>query len=124
MIKPLKLQDCSTIRKPARYELEKDFVQYEAPACYRDAVSCAETELWKEAIANELKAHKENQTWTIVSRFKSQSVIEPLSGFSRSCGTPKEKFVDSRRGCVPRGFKQKYDVNYIETFSVIRYDSL
>lgn len=46
------------------------------PNTYREATSSSEATQWAEAIKEEFKAHKENSTWTLVSRTPDMKTID------------------------------------------------
>jgi len=54
------LRDCAAIHPPKRYEL--NFTQHNPPETFREAVIGQDFVFWKEAIEEELLAHKINKT--------------------------------------------------------------
>lgn len=79
---------------------------------------------WSKAIDQELQAHANNETWTIVSRKPSYKLIDSKWMFKVIQGSTAGECRYKARLCA-RGFLQRQSVDYNETFApVIRYDSL
>lgn len=100
------------------------FVSIDEPFSYDEAMECPNKEQWKIAIDEEIAAHEENKTWTIVSRTAEMKPITCKWLF-------KQKFnangsLDRYKArLVVRGFSQRPGLDYQETFApVIRFDSL
>ena len=57
--------------------------------------------------------------------YQADNVLSARSGYSRSSEEPTDPLRSTRRGVVAKGFKQKYGVDYTETFSpVVKYVTL
>lgn len=101
-------------------EADQDLV----PRTYKDAISCEESDKWKEAIKSELDAHKRNGTWRAVQR---PTDMRPLSTkwvftIKRDAAGKLEKY---KGRLVVRGFEQQAGRDYDQTFApVARIDSV
>lgn len=88
------------------------------PTTYAQAMSSDEAEQWRQAMDAELQSHHKNKTWTLV----------PRESIGRTIGC-RWVFAKKRdqNGCVVRykarlvakGFKQKYGVDFFETYSPV-----
>lgn len=118
------LRNRRLIRPPDRYLYEIDFVECKAPATFREAVSGPDGAKWSEAINQELLAHEENGTWTVVDKKPSDKLIDSKWVFKVIEGSTTGECRYKARLCA-RGFLQREGVDYNETFApVVRYDSL
>lgn len=117
-----KLRNRDKLKRPVRFsEYEVNFVEYE-PDSYQEAVTGPDREEWKQAVQEELEAHKKNKTWTIVPREENQRLIDSRWVFKIQFAGTSTKY--KARLCA-RGFNQRYGINYSETFApVVRYDSI
>ena len=71
------LRDRSKIQRPDRTLLyDMDCVEYRAPAKFQEAVSGPDGSKWSEAINQELQAHENNETWTVVSKKPEAKLID------------------------------------------------
>jgi len=80
---------------------------------YRDDKSS-----WEEAINTELNAHKINNTWTITKRPENKNIVDSRWVFSvkyNELGNP----IRYKARLVARGFTQKYQIDYEETFAPV-----
>lgn len=68
------LRDRTKIKPPSRYDL--NFAKYNAPTSFQDAISGTEGQNWKQAIQEELEAHRKNETWSIVPRVPGGRTID------------------------------------------------
>lgn len=118
------LRDRSSIRAPQRYELEIDVAEYNPPITFQEAINSHEAKKWIKAVREELEAHKNNETWTLVPRRHDRKPIDSKWIFKLLRDTSGEVYRYKARLCA-RGFLQKEGLDYTETFSpVVRYDSL
>lgn len=79
---------------------------------------------WLKAIDRELLAHKNNETWTVVSNKSDNKLIDSKWVFKVIQGSSTGECCYKARLCA-RGFLQRQGVDYNETFApVIHYDSL
>lgn len=67
------LSDRTSICPPLRYEL--NFAQHIIPETFQEAVTRKDSNKWKQAIKDKLEAHKQNTTWTLVSKPEKQKII-------------------------------------------------
>lgn len=112
-----------TLRPRPNRNLEVNFIEFEIPNTYEEAVSGANHRDWKRAIAEELQSHKKNNTWTITDRTGKRPITcKWVFCIKRNKEGEIERF--KARLCA-RGFTQIKDLDYKETFSpTTRYDSI
>lgn len=82
-----------------------------------------EAEKWVEAVNKKFHAHEKNEIWTIVSRRTDRKPIVSKWVFKVLRDTSGDVYRYKARLCA-RGFLQKQGLDYTETSSVVRYDSL
>ncbi|KMQ86283.1 retrovirus-related pol polyprotein from transposon tnt 1-94 [Lasius niger] len=116
------LRDRAAIKQPERYEAE--VAEIWDPSTYHEAMTCPDANLWKEAIREELQAHKKNGTWRLVAESEGNNIIDSKWVF-RVKKNPSGKIDRYKARLCARGFLQRSGVDYAEIFSpVVRYDSL
>lgn len=116
------LRKRAAIRRPSRYEV--DYVEYVIPNNFNEAISSTEATQWAGAIKEELSAHEENKTWSIVPRTSDMRTIDSKWVFSIKPNEGEKAQRFKARLCA-RGFLQREGIDFSETFApVIRYDSL
>lgn len=94
----------------------------DVPLTYNDAITSANSEKWKVSISEELQAHSDNNTWTLVEKPKSVKVIGCKWVF-RVKDEPTGLRYKSR--LCAKGYAQTKGMDYDETFSpTVRYDSI
>lgn len=94
------------------------------PRTFEDALQSDDKEKWIEAIEDELKAHKLNETWKEVEKPKGKTLLSTKWVF-----TIKYKSDNSieryKARLVARGFEQREGFDFEEVFSpVTRYESI
>lgn len=83
-----------------------------------------DAENWKLAMRQEMEAHKENNTWTLVDLPKGQKAIKTKWVFRTKYDNDGNLFRHKAR-LVAKGCAQKYGIDYQETFSpVVRYPTI
>jgi len=89
------------------------------PLIYKEAIACKNATNWVDAMNDEIKSLGENETWTLLSKPVGAYVI------NNSC-VYKIKHNDRFKArLVINGSRQKYGIDYTETFSpVVRYESI
>lgn len=116
------LRNRATIHRPARYDA--DVAEYTTPNSYEEATQGTQAEQWAQAINEELLAHQNNNTWSIVPRTPGVKTIDSKWVFKIKDEPNKKKRRFKARLCA-RGFLQQQGRDYTETFApVVRYDSL
>ena len=61
----INLRDRSNLKPPTRLEVN---VTEHIPKIFKKAISGTDAEKWSQAIAEELEAHRKNETWILVPR--------------------------------------------------------
>lgn len=120
-----KLRDRSKLKPPGwAFLYELDCVEHRAPITFQEAVSGSDKTKWSEAIRQELQAHENNETWTMVRKKPENKLIDSKRIFKIIQGSSTGECCFKARLCA-RGFMQWQGVDYNETFApVIRHDSL
>ena len=92
------------------------------PTRFQDIKNSTESEKWKKAAEEEMKAHDENATWSLVNIPKN---CKPIHGKWVFTKNKKQGTETYKARFVAKGFTQKHGVNYSETYSsVLTYTSL
>lgn len=116
------LRDRASLHPPKRYEL--NYVQFDIPDSFQEAVTGHDSHNWKRAIKDELDAHAKNATWTLVPRPDDRKMIDSKWIF-KIIQDPSGKIIRFKARLCARGFQQQSGIDYEETFApVARYDSL
>lgn len=111
-----RLRDRATLKSPERYCA--NVAEINVPQTYKEAITCANSEEWQEAIQEELRAHQNNNTWTLVPRDNNHKCIDSKWVFKIQRGTTG-KLPRYRARLCARGFKQEQGTDYTETFSPV-----
>ncbi|KMQ85934.1 gag-pol polyprotein [Lasius niger] len=116
---------CATktqIHAPSRYET--NFAEFNIPGNYEEALCGPDASRWIGAIEEELKAHKENNTWQIIPRDHEKKMIDSRWMFKVIRGADERALRFKARLCA-RGFLQEKGLDFTEIFSpVVCYDLL
>lgn len=116
------LRNRESLRRPARYE--SNVAALIAPLSFKEAMESEEAFQWIDAINSELKAHRENRTWSLVERKPGMKIIDSKWVFKLMKDEKGNVHRFKARLCA-RGFMQQQGVDFTETFApVVRYDSL
>ena len=116
------LRPREAIKIPLRYQACT--VTYDPPRDYKDALSCDDADLWKQAIREELAAHSKNKTWSVCELpegrkpigFKWVFIIKNLD---------KGDMQRYKARLCAQGFSQRIGIDYDEVFSpVVHFDSI
>lgn len=97
---------------------------YAEPSSFKEALAGPDSENWQRAVDREIKAHEENETWTVVRIPKDSNLITSRWVFKRK--TLSDGSLDRYKArLVARGFDQKYGQEYHETFApVARHETI
>ncbi|KAL0359756.1 UNVERIFIED_CONTAM: Retrovirus-related Pol polyprotein from transposon TNT 1-94 [Sesamum angustifolium] len=108
-------------RIPARYN---DFhialnVEPNEPSSVEEALKSENSKNWLSAMAEEMKSLKDNNTWVLVPKPKSCSVVDCKWIFKIKEEDTSKRF---KARLVAKGFTQKEGIDYTEIFSpVVKY---
>jgi len=94
------------------------------PETYEQATKSRDRNAWLDAMNDELRAHRENNTWSVVKRNASMNVIDTKWVYVKK---KDENGVVKRfkARVVAKGYSQQYGIDYRETFApVIKLKSL
>lgn len=112
-----------TLRPRRDNKLEANFTELEIPNTYGEAMNSPNSHLWKNAVAEELQSHEDNQTWILTDRTEKKPVSCKWV-FTIKKNRDGEIVRFKARLCA-RGFTQVKGLDYNETFSpTSRYDSI
>ena len=87
----------------------------DVPASYSEAMSSPDAAEWQMAMENEMSALRESKTFDLTQRPKHKSVIDGRWVYALKEDSSSEKKYKAR--FVARGFTQKENIDYGETFS-------
>ncbi|CAH2101207.1 unnamed protein product [Euphydryas editha] len=112
-----------TLRPRRNRNEEANFIEYDIPTTYEEAINCKNGDKWKEAIREELQSLEENETWKLIDKNNDKTVTSKwVFCVKRNLDGDIERY--KARLCA-RGFTQTKDVDYKETFSpTTRYDPI
>ena len=94
------------------------------PKSFKQAISCDDKDLWREAMANEARSLAENETWELCDLPEGRQAIDNrwVYKVKRNSTGEVEKY---KARLVIKGFSQVHGVDYDETYSpVARYSSI
>jgi hypothetical protein len=84
------------------------------PKSYKEAMQRPDAKKWREAAEQEIRAHKENNTWTLVNKPANAKVIKGRWVFTHKQDHQTNKTTHKAR-YVAKGFSQTEGVDYNET---------
>lgn len=90
----------------------------DAPTTYRQAMNSDDAHAWQKAINTKLEAHEENGSWTLVSKKESVREIGCRWVFAKK-RNELGQVVHYKARLVAKGFKQKFSVDFFETYSPV-----
>lgn len=94
------------------------------PETIEEALSCADSAKWRQAILEELKAFEINNAWTLVDKPDSKNVIKNKWVFKIK-RNDKNEIIKYKARLVAKGCSQKYGVDFNETFApVVRQSTI
>ena len=88
------------------------------PDTYREAMSCPQAERWREALDSEFNSLLENNTWDLVDREPGMKVIPSKWVFKIKLNAENNP-VRYKCRLVAGGHRQKYGIDYEETFAPV-----
>ncbi|KAK9873393.1 hypothetical protein WA026_022456 [Henosepilachna vigintioctopunctata] len=95
----------------------------DVPLTVPEALSSPDAEKWKVAMLNEMHSFEENDTWELVKPPKEGTVVECKWVYKLKSGN--DNSVVYRARLVAKGYTQKENVDYKETFApVVRHSTL
>lgn len=97
-------RDRNKLQKPTRYET--NYTEINLPTTFQEAITRLDADKWQEAIADELKAHQDNQTWSIIQRPKGCNTIDSKWVFNIWQHVKGKNKRYKARLCA-RGFQQR-----------------
>lgn len=119
------LRDRSKLRPPDRF---KDYVMaVEAnsmaePKTYKEAMNSSEREKWLQAIDSEINSLKDNKTWELVELPKGRKAI-PCKWIFKIKTNADGTIEKYKARLVIKGYSQKKDIDFHETFSPVARSS-
>jgi hypothetical protein len=114
-----------TIQRPFRMD-PNDYalLVLDEPISYKQAIECDERDKWLGAIEDELNAHIDNNTWSIVERTPDMNVIGCRWVFKKKRDAQGSVSKYKAR-LVAKGYNQQYGIDFHDTFApVLKYTSL
>ena len=94
------------------------------PETVDEALVSAESDLWKNAMQNEMDSMRENNVWELVELPLNKNLLKSKWVFKKKIGADGE-IVKYKARLVAKGFSQKHLIDYNETFSpVSRFESI
>lgn len=88
------------------------------PSTYNEAVNGSDGRMWKQAIADEIHSPERNNTWRMIKRNGEMTVIGSKWVFAHKKNENGE-IVRFKARLVAHGFRQKYGINFFETYSPV-----
>lgn len=111
-------------RKPDFYQNANMCVEVsDGEISLSEAMSGSEKDQWQNAMKEELKSFRDNDSWELVDRPKEGTVVKNKWVFKKKYNSEGEARFRAR--LVAKGFTQKKGIDFNETFSpVLRYSTL
>ena len=94
------------------------------PETFTEALKCKDASLWQEAMQNELNSMKDNNVWDQVDLPKNRVALKCKWVFKKKIDSDS-KVIKHKTRLVAKGFDQKYEIDYNETFCpVVKFESV
>lgn len=104
---------------PQRYQVNGPVRELpDEPRSYKEAVNGPESDKWKQAICNELKSQRENQTWEEAELPPGRKVVGCRWVFKRKYDEDGN-VIQYKARLVAQGFNQVYGVDFDEIFAPV-----
>jgi hypothetical protein len=97
--------------------LQGNHTSLENPATYKEAINRPDGHKWHQAALDEIQAHKENNTWTLVDLPVGAKTIKGRWIFTMKKDPSGAQRCKAR--FVAKGYSQKYGIDYEETYSSV-----
>lgn len=117
------LRDRSKLNKPAKFNdyvsLAEELVfQVETPTSFHEAMNSEKSSDWKNAMEEEIKSLKENNTWELTSLPNGCKAI-PCKWVYKVKTNPDGSIDKYKARLVAKGYSQRYGIDFTETFSPV-----
>ena len=93
-------------------------ILYQEPGSYTEAMASPFADKWKEGMDFEIQSLRSNKTWTLVEPSSSHSAIHSRWQY-KAKGDKEGKIIRFKAKFVAKRFKQKYGVDYHETYAPV-----
>lgn len=87
-----------------------------SPQSYDEAIQSSEAPMWNEAMANEMKSLRENQTWELKPLPHGKTPIGGKWVYAKKTG-PDGRVERYKARYVAQGYAQKQGIDFVDTFS-------
>ena len=105
----------TTAEETLRHPIDSD---PQEPATYKRAMASPHAENWYKSMTDEMKSHKDNNTWTVVLKPTHRRVLGGRWVYRLKRG-PGGEILRFKSRWVVRGFEQRYGIDFNETFATV-----